>query len=127
MRSTPPTSAEASLALLDRARRGDQEAWQILFEDCYPKIVRVVRKRLSRPMRKIYDSTDIANEVMKSLAAKFDHFNFSSVDGLRAFLIRVQKTVDVITVVRRWHNCGPPDSRQIQFRVLAARDARVLS
>jgi len=47
-------------------------------------------------MRKIYDSTDIANEVMKSLAAKFHHFDFSSIDGLRAFLIRAaeQKVVD---------------------------------
>jgi RNA polymerase sigma factor (sigma-70 family) len=96
MRSIPPVSVNNSLTLLDRARLGDQEAWQILFEDCYPKIVRVVRKRLSRPMRKVYDSTDIANEVMKSLAAKFGHFDFSSVDGLRAFLIRAaeQKVVD---------------------------------
>jgi RNA polymerase sigma factor (sigma-70 family) len=96
MRSIPPPSADISPTLLDRARMGDQAAWQVLFEDCYPKIVRVVRKRLSRPMRKIYDSTDIANEVMKSLAAKFDHFDFSSVDGLRAFLIRAaeQKVVD---------------------------------
>jgi RNA polymerase sigma factor (sigma-70 family) len=96
MRSNPPPSADASNTILERARQGDQAAWQILFEDCYPKIVRVVRKRLSRPMRKIYDSTDIANEVMKSLAAKFDHFDFSTVDGLRAFLIRAaeQKVVD---------------------------------
>jgi len=96
MRLIPPPAVDSSLPLLDRARQGDQEAWQILFEDCYPKIVRVVRKRLSRPMRKICDSTDIANEVMKSLAAKFDHFDFSSVDGLRAFLIRAaeQKVVD---------------------------------
>jgi RNA polymerase sigma factor (sigma-70 family) len=96
MRSIPPSSTESSLTLLDRARLGDQDAWQILFEDCYPKIVRVVRKRLSQPMRKLYDSTDIANDVMKSLAAKFDHFDFSTVDGLRAFLIRAaeQKVID---------------------------------
>ena len=96
MLSFPPRPTDIPHTVLDRARRGDQEAWQILFEDCYPKIVRVVSKRLSRPMRKIYDSTDIANDVMKSLAAKFDHFNFSSIDGLRAFLIRAaeQKLVD---------------------------------
>jgi RNA polymerase sigma factor (sigma-70 family) len=92
----PSPGNNASLTLLDRARLGDQAAWQVLFEDCYPKIVRVVRKRLSRPMRRLCDSTDIANEVMKSLAAKFDHFDFSSIDGLRAFLIRAaeQKVVD---------------------------------
>jgi RNA polymerase sigma factor (sigma-70 family) len=96
MQSIPPTPDDAQLSLLARARQGDQAAWEILFEDCYPKVVRVIRKRMSRPMRKIYDSTDIANEVMKSLAAKFDHFDFSSVDGLRAFLFRAaeQKVVD---------------------------------
>jgi len=47
-------------------------------------------------MRRICDSTDIANEVMSSLAAKFDQFDFSSIDGLRAFLIKAaeQKVVD---------------------------------
>ncbi len=103
MQSFPPTSVDnTSLALLDRARQGDQAAWQILFEDCYPKIVRVVRKRLSRPMRKIYDSTDIANDVMKSLAAKFDHFDFSTIDGLRAFLIRAAEQ-KVVNGYRRGH------------------------
>jgi len=47
-------------------------------------------------MRKMYDSTDIANEVMKSLAANFNHIDFSSIKGLRAFLIQAaeQKVVD---------------------------------
>ena len=91
-----PPAAESPNNLLQRARQGDQDAWETLFKECYPKIVRVVRHRLSRPMRKLYDSTDIANEVMKSLAAKFDNFDFSSIDGLRAFLIRAaeQKVVD---------------------------------
>jgi len=82
--------------LIERARQGDQDAWRLLFEECYPKVVRVVRRRLSRPMRHLYDSTDIANEVMTSLAAKFDRFDFSSIDGLRAFLIRAaeQKVID---------------------------------
>jgi RNA polymerase sigma factor (sigma-70 family) len=95
MIASPPT-AESPNNILERARQGDQDAWETLFKECYPKIVRVVRHRLSRPMRKLYDSTDIANEVMKSLAAKFDNFDFSSIDGLRAFLIRAaeQKVVD---------------------------------
>ncbi len=95
MISSPPID-HASENLIERARLGDQAAWQLLFDDCYPKIVRVVRRRLSRPMRKLYDSTDIANEVMQSLVAKFDHFDFSSIAGLRAFLIQAaeQKVVD---------------------------------
>ncbi len=95
MISSPPR-VSGTQDLLDRARNGDQVAWEILFNECYPKVVRVVRRRLSQPMRNLYDSTDIANEVMKSLAAKFGNFDFSSVDGLRAFLIRAaeQKVVD---------------------------------
>jgi len=47
-------------------------------------------------MRKFYDSTDIANDVMKSLAARFDNYDFSSIDSLRAFLIHAaeQKVID---------------------------------
>ena len=95
--SLPPETAEVPDAdLLDRARHGDQEAWQQLFDDCYPKIVRVVRHRLNRQMRRYYDSTDIANSVMKSLAEKFDRFDFSTIDGLKGFLVRAaeQKLID---------------------------------
>jgi RNA polymerase sigma factor (sigma-70 family) len=96
MLSLSASSLSTTPGLLERARNGDQEAWQVLFDDCYPKILRVVRRRLSRPMRKLYDSTDIANEVMKSLAANFSHIDFSSIAGLRAFLLRAaeQKVVD---------------------------------
>jgi RNA polymerase sigma factor (sigma-70 family) len=96
MLSVQPSSPFNSSSLLDRARQGDQEAWVILFNECYPKVIRVVRRRLTRPMRKIYDSADIANEVMKSLAAKFDQFDFTTIDGLRAFLMKAaeQKVVD---------------------------------
>ena len=85
-----------SKSLIERAREGDQAAWQELFDDCYPKIVRVIRRRISRPLRNLYDSTDIANEVMKSLAAKFDQVDFSSMTGLRAYLIHAAecKVVD---------------------------------
>ena len=89
-------SSNAAKSLIERARQGDQQAWHELFEDCYPKIVRVIRRRLSRPLRSVYDSTDIANEVMKSLAAKFDQIDFTSIAGLRAYLIHAAecKVVD---------------------------------
>lgn len=73
-------------ALLARVRAGDQEAWEELFHTCYPKVVRVVRRKLDRPMRSLYDSTDFASDVMTSLAAKFDKFDFPSLDSLMAFL-----------------------------------------
>lgn len=85
--SAPSVQPSSDADLIERARAGDQQAWQILFDECYPKILRVIRRRISRPLRALYDSTDIANEVMKSLAAKFDQFDFASIEGLRAYLI----------------------------------------
>lgn len=87
--------------LFARAQAGDQEAWKDLFDTCYVKVVRVVRRKLDQQynpyvMRSLYDSTDIANDVWKSLAAKSDRFDFPSVDQLMAFLIHAaeQRVID---------------------------------
>lgn len=93
------SSAELRVDLaevLEAAHRGDQSAWEVLFRECYPKVRRVVRRKLNRQMRNLYDSTDFASDVMKSLAAKFDHLDFPSVESLFAFLAQVaeQKVID---------------------------------
>lgn len=87
--------------LFARAQAGDQDAWRELFEECYDKVVRVVRRKLDRQhnpaiMRSIYDSSDIANDVWKSLAAKSDRFEFPSVNELMAFLAHAaeQRVID---------------------------------
>ena len=90
--STPDVSSE----LFSRARTGDQAAWEQLFQTCYPKVIRVVRRKLSPPMRSLYDSTDFASDVMKSLAANADRLHFDSFESLVAFLSKVaeQKVID---------------------------------
>jgi RNA polymerase sigma factor (sigma-70 family) len=82
--------------LFARARAGDQAAWEELFRTCYPKLVRVVRRKLNPPMRSLYDSTDFASDVWKSLAAKCDRFDFPSVNSLMAFLAQAaeKKVID---------------------------------
>src|SRR4051794_23127126 len=82
--------------LIARARAGDQAAWQELFDTCYPKVIRVVRRKLDRPMRSLYDSTDFFSDVMKSLAANFDRLDFTSLGSLIAFLAQAaeQKVID---------------------------------
>jgi RNA polymerase sigma factor (sigma-70 family) len=82
--------------LLARARAGDQAAWDELFRACYPKVVRVVRRKLDRPLRSLYDSTDFASDVMKSLAANLDRLDFPSIQSLMAFLAQAaeQKVID---------------------------------
>ena len=83
-------------ALFTRARAGDEAAWTELFEKCYPKVRRVVRRKLNPPMRSLYDSTDFASDVMKSLAAKADDLDFQSFESLMAFLVNVaeKKVID---------------------------------
>ncbi len=96
---TMTSSAEMRVDLaevLEAAHRGDQSAWETLFRECYPKVRRVVRRKLNRQMRNLYDSTDFASDVMKSLAANFGQLDFRSIDSLFAFLAQVaeQKVID---------------------------------
>jgi RNA polymerase sigma factor (sigma-70 family) len=88
--------------LFARARAGDEAAWDELFHKCYPKVIRVVRRKLNRPMRSLYDSTDFASDVMKSLAANKDRLNFPTLESLIAFLKDVAEK-KVIDEYRRVH------------------------
>ena len=94
--STSDRLADDVVSLFARARAGDSAAWEALFQTCYPKVVRVVRRKLNKPMRSLYDSTDFASDVMKSLAAKAERLDFDTPDSLYAFLVRVaeEKVID---------------------------------
>ena len=87
---------------LQEAQKGDQFAWETLFKACYPKVRRVVRRRLNRSMRSLYDSTDFANDAMENLAINFDQLEFPSVDSLIAYLAQVAEK-KVIDEYRRQH------------------------
>ena len=68
------------------------------FEHAIPKCGAVVRRKLNRSMRSLYDSTDFASDVMKSLAENIGQgqLQFASMDSLLAFLAHVaeQKVID---------------------------------
>jgi RNA polymerase sigma factor (sigma-70 family) len=82
--------------VLEEAQNGNQTAWETLFKECYPKVRRVVRLKLNRSMRSLFDSTDFASDVMGNLVANLDRLKFPSVDSLLAFLAQVaeQKVID---------------------------------
>jgi RNA polymerase sigma factor (sigma-70 family) len=82
--------------ILEEAQNGNQAAWETLFNKCYPKVRRVVRRKLNRSMRSLYDSTDFASDVMGNLVANLDRLKFPSIDSLMAFLAHVaeQKVID---------------------------------
>jgi RNA polymerase sigma factor (sigma-70 family) len=84
------------LKTLQEAQNGDELAWTELFQACYPMVRRVARRRLAHSMRSLLDSTDIASDVMTSLAANLTNLSFPSIDSLVAFLAKVaeQKVID---------------------------------
>jgi RNA polymerase sigma factor (sigma-70 family) len=96
---------------LREAQQGNQTAWEALFKECYPKVRRVVRRRLDRSMRSLYDSTDFANDAMENLAANLDQLDFPSVHSLIAFLAQVAEH-RVIDEYRRQHTLKRDISRE---------------
>jgi len=101
------------------ARMGNQTAWETLFKECYPKVRRVVRRKLNRSMRSLYDSTDFANDAMERLAANPDQLQFPSLSSLIAFLAQVAEQ-KVIDEYRRQHTLKNDIDRE---RPMAAHDA----
>ena len=97
------TTDQSLDSLLERAQAGDQAAWEELFRQCYPKVVRVVRRKLtSSAMRSLYDSTDFASDAWKSLVARSGGFDFPTIDHLMAYLVKVARN-KVIDEDRRLH------------------------
>ena len=126
MSSPIDASGHDNRDLFARARAGDQDAWKELFEACYPKVLRVVRRKLDRPMRSLYDSTDFASDVMKSLAAKFDRFDFPSLEALHAYLVQSAKQ-KVIDEYRRRHTLKHDIGRERSVDWIDGQDSMRLS
>ena len=124
--TTPCQSSDHdSNGLFARARAGDQAAWEELFRTCYPKVVRVVRRKLDRPLRSLYDSTDFASDVMKSLMANLDRLDFPSMDCLMSFLAQVAEQ-KVIDEYRRRHTLKRDVSRERALVTDVGTDLRPL-
>lgn len=117
------SSRSETAGLFERAQRGDQDAWKALFEECYPKVLRVIRRRLGRQssLRSLYDSSDFANDVWKSLAAKSDRFSFPNVQALTGFLMQAaeQKLIDER---RRLHTQKRDIDRERRLEAMAEGD-----
>jgi RNA polymerase sigma factor (sigma-70 family) len=99
---------------LHEAQQGNQDAWEALFKECYPKVRRVVRRRLDRSMRSLYDSTDFASDAMERLAANLGQLQFPSVNSLIAFLAEVAEK-KVIDEHRRRHTLKRDAGREQRF------------
>ena len=102
-------------ALFARAQAGDDSAWEELFRKCYPKVIRVVRRKMNRPMRSVYDSTDFVSDAMKSLAANAGKLDFPSFDSLLAFLMQVAES-KVVDEHRKEHSQKRDVTRKVALR-----------
>ena len=72
--------------LIAQARAGDEAAWEALYRACYPKVIRAVRRRLTPPLRSMFDSSDFASDVFRSLLAEGGQLEFPSFPALIAYL-----------------------------------------
>jgi len=118
LKSLPETGNDLATTWHE-AQMGNQTAWETLFKECYPKVRRVVRRKLNRSMRSLYDSTDFANDAMERLAANPDLLEFPSFNSLIAFLAQVAEQ-KVIDEYRRQHTLKNDIDRE---RPIAAYDA----
>ena len=101
--------------VLQAAHRGDPAAWEALFKECYPKVRRAVRRKLKGKMRSLFDSTDFASDVMKSLVDNLDRLDFPSIQSLMAFLAQAAEK-KVIDEHRRRHYDAQRQSLAQQLR-----------
>jgi RNA polymerase sigma factor (sigma-70 family) len=85
-------------SLFSRARDGDPAACRELFQTFYPKVKRVISRRLTArsSLRSLYDSADFASDVFKSFVAKWERYEFPNQDALVAFLTEeaLRKLID---------------------------------
>jgi RNA polymerase sigma-70 factor (ECF subfamily) len=88
--SSQPTFQE----LLDRVRAGDQEAMTVLVRKYEPAVRRTVRVRLlDARLRRILDSSDVCQSVMKSLLnpAALQRYKLDTPDDLLKLLARMAR------------------------------------
>ncbi|HWE36510.1 MAG TPA: sigma-70 family RNA polymerase sigma factor [Isosphaeraceae bacterium] len=111
MNVSPDSQRNDADALFARARAGDQAAWDELYRTCHPKLLRAVRRRLDAPLRSLYDSTDFASDVWRSLVRRRDEFDFPTLGALIAFLSKVAQE-KVIDEYRKRHTLKHDIGRQ---------------
>jgi RNA polymerase sigma-70 factor, ECF subfamily len=109
-RSWPPPDPRgaggetSTLALLDRARRGDREALDVLFARLLPSLRRWAHGRLGRRSRDISDTADLVQQAVVGALPHLVHFEPRRRDALRAYLrqaIRNRVTDELRRTARR--------------------------
>jgi RNA polymerase sigma-70 factor (ECF subfamily) len=77
---------ETTVELLDRMRRGDRDALDVLFERCLPALRRWARGRLPAAARGALDTPDLVQDTVLSSLRHIDRFESRHEGALQAYL-----------------------------------------
>ena len=84
--ATEPLPPEATVELLDRARRGDASALERLLDRCMPSLCRWAHGRLPGPLRGAHETVDLVQNAMMATLARLDGFEVRHQGALQAYL-----------------------------------------
>jgi RNA polymerase sigma factor (sigma-70 family) len=79
-------TAEATVDLLDQARRGDKEALENLVRRCLPALKRWARGRLPQSARGMQETADIVQDAVIGAMRRLDTFEARHQGALQAYL-----------------------------------------
>jgi|SRR4051812_4492336 len=81
-----PLSSQATVQLLDDARRGNSDALELLFERYVPLLRRWARGRLPQWVRRGADTQDLVQDAVVQTLGRLDQFNATHEGALQAYL-----------------------------------------
>jgi RNA polymerase sigma-70 factor (ECF subfamily) len=108
-----PNPSDEFDALLQRARAGCPDAARQLYDQYADHLRRIIRRRLSGPLRRVFDSTDFLQETWKDFYAKALDKRFACPGQLLAFLASMAE-VRLLQAQRRYLDSAKRDLRRQQ-------------
>jgi RNA polymerase sigma-70 factor (ECF subfamily) len=96
-KSEAPTETQDQRELVDLARTGDREAWEILYRNVYPRLLAYARRRLGSA-----SAGDAVSETMTRAVAKIESFEWQG-GGFDAWLFGILRHVVLDTQRRQGH------------------------
>jgi RNA polymerase sigma factor (sigma-70 family) len=93
-----PLTSEATIELLDLAKRGDQEALNRLLQRCIPALRRWARGRLPHSARGMQETADLVQDAVISSMKRLEAFEARHQGSLQAYLRQavMNRILDVI-------------------------------
>jgi RNA polymerase sigma-70 factor (ECF subfamily) len=112
VRRDDPLAPDATMELLERVKKGDTSALDLLLERCIPKLRRWAHARLPQSARGMQDTADLVQDTVLSALRRLDVFEARHQGALQAYLRQavMNRIRDVIRRRdRRPHQTGLPE------------------